>query len=122
MSEIALQNALARRERLLRELEKLDAFIHLYHELNEPSPSGKPSVAIGQHGKVHVHIDPQEPTSPRIRPRHLPPIVREILLENKRPMTRFQLIEALKKRKLQCPRQMRRDTLAPFFGVSEMNS
>jgi hypothetical protein len=107
MSETALQNALARRAALLQELEKLDSFIELYHELSrgsdmdkssEPAPSGMtlgPSLITSGRVFVAGHT--------RVRPRSLAPMVREILLEQGRPMTRTQITEALRAKNITMP-------------------
>jgi hypothetical protein len=106
MSETALQNALARRERLLQELERLDAFIELYHELsrNRSADNGVDIVvSTGDGRRAYVQAKSYQRVMHRVRPKSLAPIVREILVERGRPMTRTQLTEALKARGLNMP-------------------
>jgi hypothetical protein len=108
MSEIALKTAIARREKLLREIEKLDAFIELYHELTEETHGGSAPdlLATAPDGsKIAVQVKSYQRDVPRIKPRNLPPVVREILVANGRPMTRTQIIEALKGKGITMPAQ-----------------
>lgn len=99
MAENDIKKIMEKRELLRQELQKIDNFLDLYHELiggtemvhNDPSaPTSRPSGEPKSHGRKR--------SRGTVKPSDLGPMARRILLEHGRPMTRSELLKALEER------------------------
>lgn len=97
MADDEIQKIMKKRELLRQELEKIDNFLGLYRELvgteavqNEPSGNSTDVENLRSRGRKR--------TPGTVSPSDLGPMIRRILSEHGRPMTRSQLLEALGER------------------------
>jgi hypothetical protein len=94
MSDEAWQKAMEKREQLRNELEKLDDWLEMYRQLVGTEPVRSEATATTNEAQpVKSHGRKRRPGT--VRPSDLAPMVRRILEEAGRPMTRSELIEAL---------------------------
>lgn len=106
MSDEIIRRLLKRREAALRELQRVDELIKLYQEVkrgeddNEHAPTvsnllfGHP---VDENVRPHqLRRTPRFSPGQKVRPREVGPIARRLMLDNGRPMTRTELLEALK--------------------------
>lgn len=91
-----IKKLLEKRAKLREELHKIDSFLDLYRELigTEPVPS-ETNVSAKRVEKVAEHYRRRSGT---VKPSDLGPMVRRILLDHGKPMTRSELVKALEDR------------------------
>ncbi|MCG8559165.1 MAG: hypothetical protein MI824_05135 [Hyphomicrobiales bacterium] len=98
----AYDNALKKKKKLERELEEIEQFLTLYERFSGTKLEENDLGAEEQSIEIETHIVPRQRIEgsgrQRLRPRDLGPIVKRVLLETGRPMTRGPLVEALEKR------------------------
>lgn len=97
MSMDALSKAMEKRELLRKELERLDDWLDMYRSLvgteqarSEANDTANEVPPVKSHGRK------RQPGT--VRPSDLAPMVRRIITEKGRPMTRTELLEALEAR------------------------
>jgi len=93
VSDTAYQNALAKKQRLLKELEEVNSFLKLYQRF-AGKVSAKPETSEPEPEAAELFQTTVE-TGRVSRPKEMGPIVRDILLRHGHPMPRGQLVEAL---------------------------
>lgn len=93
MSDAAYQNALAKRDRLLKELEEVNNFLKLYQRFS-PKTS-KPDQGDGGHQEAASGTKGAPPRSGST-PERFEPYIRSALITAGRPLPRGELLERLK--------------------------
>lgn len=111
MSDEIIRRLLKRREAALRELERVDELIKLYQEVKKGEEEeddaatdinrllrslAEQGVRLDQRREVLRHMPAHT-----VRPKDVGPIARRLMLDNGRPMTRTELLEALKQNGVQ---------------------
>jgi hypothetical protein len=107
MSDEIIRRLLKRREAALRELERVDELIKLYQEVKKgeaekEDTSNEFSILfgplVGENVRPHQRRPPTYVSpSQKVRPKDVGPIARRLMLDNGHPMTRTELLDALKK-------------------------
>ncbi|SRR6266446_1262484 len=99
MTDTAYERAVARKERLLKELEEVNNFLRLYSRFARKTP---PKIEGGDASYPQDSMPLDNPnstgirvTSQYVRRKELTPILTTIILKNGRPMTRSEIATAL---------------------------
>lgn len=96
MADDAYNNAIVKRDRLLKELEEVNNFLKMYHRFAPKAPAkseGTPMAAPDPGGFAPVR---REQTGKRVSvPERFAPIIRGILLREGRPISRATMLKML---------------------------
>lgn len=108
MSDSAYQNALATKDRLIKELEEVETFLKQYERFAGRALGGAvpPRVETEQTGNNKSLVSPPQPMSDRKKnsvPERFKPLIRKVLLANNRPMQLGVLLTALESNKTPIP-------------------
>jgi hypothetical protein len=106
MSDEIIRRLLKRREAALRELERVDELINLYQEVKkgeDDDEDAEPDLQDLFRSLAVENVRPHKRrrvfrvgTGHKVRPRDVGPIARKLMLDSGHPMTRTELLEALK--------------------------
>lgn len=99
MTDIAYENAVKRQAELKKELAEVEDFLRLYQRFSGGTEGGQNALTKSVEPNDSATVSPP-PTKRGLTKRQLRKNAREIILENGRPMTRGQLVEALEARGL----------------------
>ena len=94
MADDNIKKIMQKRELLRQEIEKIDSFLNLYRELTgTDAVRNEPKAVSGDVEKLRSRGRKRMPGT--VGPSDLGPMMRRILLEHGKPMTRTQLLDAL---------------------------
>lgn len=106
MSKTAYENALARREELRREMEKVEQFLALYQEFESPahnSPNSPKPLESDAKNAVGERATQRRKSAKKVSPAVLKDYVAAILKESGRPLSRREIVHALEAKKVPVP-------------------
>lgn len=100
MTADEIKKIMEKRERLRREIEKIDTFLKLYRDLTGIHPEhSEPSTGNAvTHDTDELRSRGRKRQPATVSPADIIPMVRRVLLEQERPMTRSELLDELENR------------------------
>lgn len=96
MAEDEIKKIVEKRELLRQELEKIDNFLELYRELT--GTEDVHSETRPKRRRIRIHPSLRRERSGTVKPADIGPMVRRILLDHGKPMTRSELLAAFRER------------------------